>query len=44
MDSAQNLFGDPSGDNSYFSTLDDILSSFSKSADDPSSTLLRTQA
>jgi flagellar hook-associated protein 1 FlgK len=44
MDSAQNLFGDPSGDNSYFSTLDDILSSFSKSADDPSSTLLRSQA
>jgi flagellar hook-associated protein 1 FlgK len=44
MDSAQNLFGDPSGDNSYFSTLDNILSSFSKAADDPSSTLLRTQA
>ena len=44
MNTAQNLFGDPSGDNSYFSTLDDILSSFSKAADDPSSTLLRTQA
>ncbi len=44
LDTAQNLFGDPSGTNSYFSTLDDILSSFSAASDDPSSTLLRTQA
>lgn len=44
LNTAQNLFGDPSGDNSFFSTLDDILSSFSASADDPSSTLKRSQA
>ena len=44
MDSAQKLFGDPSGDNNYFGRLDEIFSAFSAAADDPSSTLLRTQA
>jgi flagellar hook-associated protein 1 FlgK len=44
MNNAQKLFGDPSGDNSFFSTLDSILSSFSAAADDPSNTLKRTQA
>jgi len=44
LNTAQNLFGDPSGDNSYFGKLDDIFSAFSKASDDPSSTLLRTQA
>lgn len=44
LGTAQNLFGDPSGDNSFFGGLDDIFSAFSKASDDPSSTLLRTQA
>ena len=44
MNTAQNLFGDPSGDNSFFGKLDDIFSAFSKASDDPSSSLLRTQA
>ncbi|WP_425995614.1 flagellar hook-associated protein FlgK [Caulobacter sp. DWR1-3-2b1] len=44
MNTAQNLFGDPSGDNSYFGKLDDIFSAFSKASDDPSSSLARTQA
>jgi flagellar hook-associated protein 1 FlgK len=44
LNTAQNLFGDPSGDNSYFGKLDDIFSAFSKASDDPSSSLLRTQA
>jgi flagellar hook-associated protein 1 FlgK len=44
LNSAQQLFGDPSGDTSFFSTLDDIYSAFSAAQDDPSSSLLRTQA
>jgi flagellar hook-associated protein 1 FlgK len=44
MDSAQQLFGDPSAETNYFSTLDDIFSAFSAAVDDPSSTLLRSQA
>jgi flagellar hook-associated protein 1 FlgK len=44
MNSAQQLFGDPSGETSFFSTLDDIYSAFSSAQDDPSSSLLRTQA
>ena len=44
LNSAQQLFGDPSGDNSFFSTLDDIYAAFSSAQDDPSSSLLRTQA
>lgn len=44
LNRAQQLFGDPSGDTSFFSTLDDIFSAFSSAQDDPSSSLLRTQA
>ena len=44
LNRAQQLFGDPSGDTSFFSTLDDIFSAFSKAQDDPSSSLMRTQA
>lgn len=44
LNSAQQLFGDPSGDTSFFTTLDDIFSAFSSAQDDPSSSLLRTQA
>jgi len=44
LNSAQELFGDPTGSTSFFSTLDDIYTAFSSAQDDPSSTLLRTQA
>ena len=44
LNNAQQLFGDPSGDTSFFSTLDDIFAAFSSAQDDPSSSLLRTQA
>ncbi len=44
LNSAQQLFGDPSGETSFFSTLDDIYSAFSAAQDDPSSSLLRTQS
>ena len=44
LNSAQDLFGDPSGDNGYFSRLDGVFSAFSAASDDPSSNLLRTQA
>jgi flagellar hook-associated protein 1 FlgK len=44
LDNAQSLFGDPSGDSFYFNRLDTISSAFSASADDPSSSLLRSQA
>lgn len=44
LDNAQALFGDPSGDNSYFSGLDDVYSAFSAAADSPASQLLRSQA
>lgn len=44
LNSAQQLFGDPSGDTSFFKTLDDIYAAFSSAQDDPSSSLLRTQA
>lgn len=44
LDNAQSLFGDPSGSNYYFSRLDSIWSSFSAAANDPSSSLQRSQA
>src|SRR5260221_14367183 len=44
LDNAQSLFGDPSGDNSFFSRLDDVYTAFSAAADDPASQLLRSQA
>jgi len=44
LDNAQSLFGDPSGDSSFFSRLDEIWSGFAAAANDPSSSLARTQA
>jgi flagellar hook-associated protein 1 FlgK len=44
LDNAQSLFGDPAGDNFYFNRLDDIFTAFAAAADDPSSSLLRSQA
>jgi len=44
LGSAQDLFGDPSSANAYFSRLDSVFSAFSAAADDPASNLLRTQA
>lgn len=44
LDNAQSLFGDPSSDNYYFKRLDDVFNSFAAVADDPSSSLLRSQA
>lgn len=44
LNRAQQLFGDPTGDTSFFSTLDDIYAAFSSAQDDPSSSLLRTQS
>ncbi|MDQ0463336.1 flagellar hook-associated protein 1 FlgK [Caulobacter ginsengisoli] len=44
LDNAQAMFGDPSGDNSYFSGLDDVYTAFSGAADSPASQLLRSQA
>ena len=44
MDNAQKLFGDPSAETNYFSTLDDVYSAFSAAVGDPSSTLLRSTA
>ncbi|MBL8770781.1 MAG: flagellar hook-associated protein FlgK [Phenylobacterium sp.] len=44
LDNAQSLFGDPSADGFFFSRLDKIFGAFATAADDPSSTLLRSQA
>lgn len=44
LDNAQSLFGDPSADGFFFNRLDKIFGAFGTVADDPSSTLLRTQA
>ena len=44
LNSVQQLFGDPTDKTSFFSTLDDIYTAFSSAQDDPSSSLLRTQA
>ncbi len=44
MNSAQQLFGDPSSDTSFFTKLDDVFAAFSSAQDDPSSSLLRSQA
>ncbi len=44
LDNAQSLFGDPSGTGFFFNRLDDIYANFASAADDPSSSLLRTQA
>lgn len=44
LDNAQSLFGNPATESYYFSGLDDIFSAFASAADDPSSSLLRSQA
>lgn len=44
LDNAQSLFGDPSADGFFFNRLDNIYGAFATVADDPSSTLLRSQA
>lgn len=44
LDNAQSLFGDPSGKDYFFNLPDDISANFASLADDPSSSLLRTQA
>ena len=44
LDNAQSLFGDPSSANFFFSRMDKIYSAFSAASDDPSSSLLRSQA
>ena len=44
LDNAQSLFGNPSDESFYFSRLDDIFTAFAASGDDPSSSLLRSQA
>lgn len=43
LDNAQSLFGDPAGAGFFFSRLDRIFAAFATAADDPSSTLLRSQ-
>ncbi|MFN3932855.1 MAG: flagellar hook-associated protein FlgK [Brevundimonas sp.] len=49
-DRIQSLFGDPGGDNGFFSQVDDVFSAFAASAEDPTSSprrqeaLFRTQA
>lgn len=44
LDNTQSLFGNPATENYYFTRLDDIFSAFASAADDPSSSLLRSQA
>jgi len=44
LDNAQSLFGNPSKESFYFTRLDNIFSAFGAAADDPSSSLLRSQA
>ncbi|MFO1014496.1 MAG: flagellar hook-associated protein FlgK [Caulobacteraceae bacterium] len=44
LDTAQGLFGDPTGDASFFTRYDDALSAFSAAAEDPASSILRSQA
>jgi flagellar hook-associated protein 1 FlgK len=44
LDRAQSLFGDPSGDDSFFGGLDDVFNQFAALANDPSSALQRGQA
>jgi len=44
LDNAQSLFGDPGKDGFFFNRLDKAFAAFATAADDPSSTLLRSQA
>jgi flagellar hook-associated protein 1 len=43
LDNAQSLFGDPSTQSFFFNRLDRIYGAFAAAADDPSSSLLRSQ-
>jgi flagellar hook-associated protein 1 FlgK len=44
LDNAQSLFGNPSSDSFFFNRLNNVYDAFASAADDPSSSLLRTQA
>ena len=44
LDNAQSLFGDPASETFFFNRLDQVFASFATAADDPSSSLLRSQA
>jgi len=44
LDNAQSLFGNPSSETFFFNRLDSIYGAFATAADDPSSSLLRSQA
>lgn len=44
MDRAQGLFGDPTTDSGYFNQLDRVFSAFAASAQDPASSVSRSQA
>ncbi|WP_309089679.1 flagellar hook-associated protein FlgK [Phenylobacterium sp.] len=44
LDNAQSLFGNPSSESFFFNRLDAIYGAFATAADDPSSSLLRSQA
>ncbi len=44
LDRAQGLFGDPSSDSSFFGGLDQALATFAALADDPASSLQRSQS
>jgi len=44
LDNAQSLFGNPASDSFYFNRLDNVFGAFAAASDDPSSTLLRSQA
>jgi flagellar hook-associated protein 1 FlgK len=44
LDNAQSLFGDPTGSDYFFNLPDNLAANFASAADDPSSSLLRTQA
>jgi flagellar hook-associated protein 1 FlgK len=44
LDRAQGLFGDPSGNNTYFDKLSETFNQFAALANDPSSALQRNQA
>ena len=44
LDRMQSLFGDPSSESGFFSGLDQALASFASLADDPASSLQRSQS
>lgn len=43
LDNAQSLFGDPTANGFFFNRLDKVFGAFATAADDPSSSLLRSQ-